>query len=48
MVRATAAEGPGAAKFTPNVLDGARGVSFIEAAAKSSRNEGAWTSAGPG
>jgi predicted dehydrogenase len=33
------------AKLTPNVLDGARGVAFIEAATASSRNNGAWTSA---
>jgi hypothetical protein len=51
MVHATAVEGragrpPAAtAKFTPNVLDGARGVAFIEAAVKSSRNDGAWISA---
>jgi len=35
----------GSAKLTPNMLDGARGVAFIEAAVKSSRNDGAWTSA---
>jgi hypothetical protein len=33
------------AKLTPNVLDGARGVAFIEAAVQSSQNDGAWTSA---
>src|SRR5271165_7112084 len=33
------------AKLTPNVLDGARGVAFIEAAVNSSRNNGVWTSA---
>jgi hypothetical protein len=33
------------AKLTPTVLDGARGVAFIEAAVKSRRNNGAWTSA---
>ncbi len=32
------------AKLTPNVLDGARGVAFIEAAVKSSENNGVWTS----
>src|ERR1700684_1347333 len=32
------------AKLTPNVLDGARGVAFIEAAVKSSQNNGVWTS----
>jgi hypothetical protein len=31
--------------LTPTALDGARGVAFIEAAVKSSRNNGAWTSA---
>ena len=30
---------------TPSVIDGARGVAFIEAAVASSRNDGAWTSA---
>jgi hypothetical protein len=48
MVHATAVEGFGAAKLTPNVLDGARGVAFIEAAVKSSRNDGAWVSASLG
>jgi hypothetical protein len=33
------------ANLTPNVLDGARGVAFIEAAVNSSRNDGVWTSA---
>ena len=33
------------AKLTPTVLDGARGVAFIEAAVKSSRSNGAWKSA---
>jgi predicted dehydrogenase len=33
------------AKLTPNVLDGARGVAFIDAAVKSCRNNGVWTSA---
>ena len=32
------------ATLTPNVLDGARGVAFIEAAVKSSQNDGVWTS----
>ena len=32
------------ATLTPNVLDGARGVAFIEAAVKSSENNGVWTS----
>ncbi|WP_413988201.1 Gfo/Idh/MocA family protein [Labrys okinawensis] len=38
---------PGAAALaaTPSVVDGARGVAFIEAAVESSRNDGAWTSA---
>jgi predicted dehydrogenase len=31
------------ATLTPNVLDGARGVAFIEAAVQSSQNDGAWT-----
>jgi len=33
------------AKLTPDVVDGARGVAFVEAAVASSRNNGAWTSA---
>ena len=33
------------AKLTPTVLDGARGVAFIEAAVKSSQKDRAWTSA---
>ncbi len=36
---------PAAAALTPNVLDGARGVAFVEASVASSRNDGAWTSA---
>ena len=36
---------PAAVALTPNVLDGARGVAFIEASVASSRNDGAWTSA---
>jgi predicted dehydrogenase len=36
---------PAAVTLTPNVLDGARGVAFIEASVASSRNNGAWTSA---
>src|SRR5271168_4256196 len=44
-----AGRAPGrSAKLTPNVLDGARGVAFIEAAVKSSRSNGVWTSAGLG
>jgi predicted dehydrogenase len=31
--------------LTPNVLDGARGIAFIEASVASNRNDGAWTSA---
>ena len=31
------------AKLTPTVVDGARGVAFIEAAVQSSQNDGAWT-----
>jgi len=42
--RANRAPHPGAAR-TPNVLDGARGVAFIEAAVASSGKDGAWTSA---
>ena len=34
-----------AAAMTPNVLDGARGVAFVEASVASSRSDGAWTSA---
>jgi predicted dehydrogenase len=34
-----------AAAMTPNVLDGARGVTFVEASVASSRSDGAWTSA---
>jgi predicted dehydrogenase len=33
------------ATLAPTVLDGARGVAFVEAAVRSSRNDGAWTSA---
>jgi predicted dehydrogenase len=33
------------AKLTPNVVDGARGIAFVEAAVESSRNNGVWTSA---
>jgi predicted dehydrogenase len=36
---------PAAAVATPDVVDGARGVAFIEAAVASSRNKSAWTSA---
>ena len=36
---------PAAVALTPNVLDGARGVAFIEASVASSQNNGAWTSA---
>jgi predicted dehydrogenase len=36
---------PAAAAMTPNVLDGARGIAFIEASVASSHNDGAWTSA---
>ena len=34
-----------AARLTPNVLDGARGMAFIEAAVASNQKGGAWTSA---
>ena len=43
--RAGRAPRPGAVALTPNVLDGARGVAFIEASVASSQNNGAWTSA---
>jgi len=43
--RAGRAPRPAAVALTPNVLDGARGVAFIEASVASSRNNGAWTSA---
>jgi hypothetical protein len=33
------------AKLTPNVVDGARGAAFIEAAVRSNQKDGAWTSA---
>jgi hypothetical protein len=33
-----------AARLTPTVIDGARGVAFIEAAVASDRNGGTWTS----
>jgi predicted dehydrogenase len=36
---------PAAVALTPNVLDGARGVAFIDASVVSNRNDGAWTSA---
>jgi predicted dehydrogenase len=36
---------PAAVAGTPDVVDGARGVAFIEAAVASSRNKSAWTSA---
>jgi hypothetical protein len=34
-----------AAALTPDVLDGAHGVAFVEASVASSRNNGAWISA---
>jgi predicted dehydrogenase len=43
--RAGRAPDAAAAAVTPNVLDGARGVAFIEASVASSRDNGAWTSA---
>lgn len=43
--RAGRAPDPVALAMTPNVVDGARGVAFVEAAVASSRNNGAWTSA---
>jgi len=48
MIRARrAGRAPDAAALasTPDVLDGARGIAFVEAAVASSRNDGAWTSA---
>ena len=38
---------PAAVAATPQVLDGARGVAFVEAAVTSSRNGGAWTPMAP-
>jgi predicted dehydrogenase len=35
-----------AAALTPNVVDGAKGIAFVEAAVESSRGNGAWTFAG--
>ncbi len=43
--RAGRAPKTAAAALTPNVLDGARGIAFIEASVASSRNNGEWTSA---
>ncbi len=43
--RAGRAPDPAALAATPDVVDGARGVAFVEAAVASSRNNGAWTSA---
>ena len=43
--RAGRAPRPAAVALTPNVVDGARGVAFIEASVASSQNNGAWTSA---
>jgi predicted dehydrogenase len=43
--RAGRAPASAALAATPDVLDGARGLAFIEAAVASNRNEGAWTSA---
>ena len=43
--RAGRAPRTAAVALTPNVLDGARGVAFIEASVASSQNNGAWTSA---
>ncbi len=42
--RAGRAPNAAAAALTPSVLDGARGVAFIEAAVTSSKNNGGWTS----
>jgi len=43
--RAGRAARPSAVALTPDVIDGARGIAFIEASVASSRNDGAWTSA---
>jgi len=43
--RAGRAPDPAALAATPDVVDGARGLAFIEAAVASSRKNGAWTSA---
>ena len=43
--RAGRAPNAAALASTPDVLDGARGIAFIEASVASSRNDGAWTSA---
>jgi predicted dehydrogenase len=43
--RAGRAPRASALALTPNVLDGARGVAFIEASVASNRRDGAWTSA---
>ncbi|HLH49141.1 MAG TPA: gfo/Idh/MocA family oxidoreductase, partial [Roseiarcus sp.] len=43
--RAGRAPNPAALAATPDVVDGARGLAFIEAAVASSRKNGAWTSA---
>jgi predicted dehydrogenase len=43
--RAGRAPEPEALAALPDVIDGARGVAFIEAAVASARNNGAWTSA---
>jgi predicted dehydrogenase len=37
---------PGSASLTPDVVDGAKGIAFVEAAVESSRRNGAWTPAG--
>lgn len=40
------APAPEAAALTPDVVDGAKGIAFVEAAVESSRRNGAWTFAG--
>jgi hypothetical protein len=43
--RAGRAPDPAALALTPDVLDGARGIAFVEASVASNLNNGAWTSA---
>jgi predicted dehydrogenase len=43
--RENRAPNPAAQAATPTVVDGARGVAFIEASVASAKNNGAWTSA---
>ena len=43
--RAGVAPDPAAAAAVPTVVDGAKGICFVEAAVQSSRTDGRWTSA---